>query len=82
MDGVGHVIKTQLTSDPENRHNRHHLRRLGRVYTQSNPNRSRSSTTDGTTTKTYDALGRILTVLQPEGSQLSTSLRELYDRHG
>jgi RHS repeat-associated protein len=74
MDGVGHVIKTQLTSDPEGIDTTDTTYDgLGRVYTQSNPHRSSSSTTDGTTTKTYDALGRILTVLQSDGSQLSTS---------
>jgi RHS repeat-associated protein len=74
MDGVGHVIKTQLTSDPEGTDTTDTTYDgLGRVYTQSNPHRSTSSTTDGTTTKTYDALGRIVAVLQPDGSQLSTS---------
>jgi RHS repeat-associated protein len=74
MDGVGHVIKTQLTSDPEGTDTTDTTYDgLGRVYTQSNPHRSGSSTTDGTTTKTYDALGRIVAVLQPDGSQLSTS---------
>jgi len=74
IDGLDHVIKTQLTSDPEGTDTTDTTYDgLGRVYTQSNPHRSSSSTTDGTATKTYDALGRIKSVLQPDGSTLSTT---------
>jgi RHS repeat-associated protein len=43
------------------------------VYTRSNPHRSSASTTDGTTTYTYDGLGRTIVVSQPDGSAVNTA---------
>jgi RHS repeat-associated protein len=70
MDGIGHEIQTQLagsyfvdlTYDG-----------LGRLYTQSNPHLSGSSASDGTTTYTYDPLGRVMQVLHPDGTSTSTT---------
>src|SRR5437764_8132795 len=72
MDGLGHVVKTQLcedgsactqliTTDTT-------FDGLSRVWKQSNPHRAAASSTDGTTIFTYDALGRTTQVAQPDGS--------------
>ena len=73
MDGMGQVVQTQLTSDPEGPDSTDtSYDGTGRVYTQSNPHRSVTSTTDGTTTYTYDALGRTTNVSEPDGSSVAT----------
>jgi RHS repeat-associated protein len=74
MDGMGHVIQTQLTSDPggtdfvDTSYDGE-----GRVMTRSNPHRSASSPTDGTTKYAYDALGRTVQVTDADGSVVSTA---------
>src|SRR5205823_12948064 len=74
MDGMGHVIQTKLTTDPEGADSTEiTYDGMGRVYTRSNPHRSSASTTDGTTTYTYDPLGRTTKVLEPDGSIVATS---------
>jgi RHS repeat-associated protein len=68
------VIQTQLTSDPEGTDfvdTTYDL--LGLTATVSNPHRSGTSTTDGITTYSYDALGRVVAVIQPDGSQINTA---------
>lgn len=66
MDGMGHVIRTQLTSDPAGADVVDTVYTgSGQVYTVSNPYRATST---GGTTFTYDALGRKLSQLQPDGS--------------
>ena len=57
-DGLGHTIHTQLTTDPDGTdYVDTTYDGLGNVYTRSNPYRTTASTTDGTTTYTYDAPG-------------------------
>jgi RHS repeat-associated protein len=73
-DGLGRVTQTQLTSDPSGTDyvdTTYDL--LGRKATVSNPHRSGSSSTDGITTYTYDALDRVIQVAQPDGSKVTTS---------
>jgi len=69
MDGIGHVVQTQLTSDPSGTDiTNMTYDALGRVRTKSNPHRSASSPTDGTTTFYYDAIGRTCLVVPPDGT--------------
>lgn len=73
MDGLGHVVRTLLTSDPDGTDiTDTAYDGLGRVLTQTNPHRSASSSTDGTTTNYDDALGRICLVVPPDGTAGST----------
>jgi RHS repeat-associated protein len=74
MDGVGHVVKTQLTSDPQGTVTTDTVYDgFGRVYTTSNPYRSTSDTTYGITTMHYDALGRATQVTRQDGGTISTN---------
>jgi RHS repeat-associated protein len=74
FDGMGHAVQTQLNSDPDGiDYVDTSYDGFGRVYTQSNPHRSSSLPTDGTTTYTYDALGRTTNITQPDGSAIATS---------
>ena len=71
MDGMGHVTQTQLTSDPDGTDFADtQYDGSGRVWTQSNPHRTASAPTDGTTTNSYDPLGRPITLVHPDGSTL------------
>src|SRR4029077_9035904 len=67
MDGLGHVVQTQLTTDPDGTdYTDTNYDGMGRVYKRSNPHRSASLSTDGTTTYFYDALGRTCLVVPPD----------------
>lgn len=72
MDGLGRVTQTQLTSDPSGTD---YIDTVydgsGQVYSVSNPHRSGSLPTDGTSIFTYDALGRKTSQSQPDGTQQS-----------
>jgi RHS repeat-associated protein len=73
MDGVGHAIQTQQTTDPDGADYVDTVYDgFGRVLTQSNPHRSASLPTDGTTTYTYDGLGRTTILRKPDSSLVST----------
>jgi RHS repeat-associated protein len=69
FDGFGRVPQTQLISDPQGTvYSDTTYDALGRIRTQSNPHRSGSAPTDGTTTFYYDALGRTCLVVPPDGT--------------
>jgi len=73
-DGMGHLVQSQLTSDPEGTDfTDTNYDGLGHVRTRSNPHRSASASTDGTTTYTYDSLGRTTQVSEPDGSTVTTA---------
>ncbi len=76
MDGLGHVLRNELTSDPQGTvYTDTAYDGLARVYTVSNPYRSGAdpTTSSGTTTFVYDALGRKLTETYPDNSVLTTA---------
>src|SRR6266404_1036842 len=74
MDGVGHTVRTQLTTDPEGTDTTDTTYDgLARVMTQSNPYRNVSDPTYGVIAHTYDALGRVTSVVQADGSAGTTS---------
>ena len=76
LDGLGRTSQTQLTSDPEGTDyvdTTYDV--LGRVYSVSNPHRSGSSPTDGTTYYSYDALSRLTTVTLPDTNTVITAYR-------
>jgi len=72
MDGIGHRVQTELCEDgsactqPIKTDTTYDG--LGRVWKQSNPHRSGSLSTDGTTTYFYDALGRPCLVVPSDGT--------------
>jgi YD repeat-containing protein len=71
MDGVGHVIHTQLTTDP---YGADYVDTSydgeGHVYSESNPYRSTSDSTYGLTKYFYDALGRPIKEMKQDGNVL------------
>src|SRR3984885_11332984 len=73
MDGVGHVIETELTSDPsgadivQNTYDGN-----GLLWTQSNPYRGSAPPPGTTTTYYYDSLGRKVEVVEQDGSMLQS----------
>lgn len=77
-DGLGRTVQTQLNSDPygtdyvDTTYDAN-----GRVYTVSNPHRTTSSTTDGTTYYLYDALNRPLTVTNPDNTKKRSGMLEI-----
>ena len=74
FDGLGRVSQTQVTSDPSGTdYVDTSYDALGRVYSVSNPHRSASSPTDGTTYYSYDALGRVSDVTNADGTHLTKS---------
>jgi RHS repeat-associated protein len=76
MDGLGHVIQTQLNTPdalgPINVKTTYDG--LGRVYTVSNPYQSTSDLSYGLTTYTYDSLGRKTIQTQPDNTSSSPSI--------
>jgi RHS repeat-associated protein len=73
MDGMGHLIQTQITSVSPPISAGTTYDGLGHIYTASNPHVSSGSSTDGTTTYTYDAIGRTTKVARPDGSTVNTT---------
>ena len=74
MDGVGHTVGAQITSDPISTvYADTTYDGLGRVATKSNPYRTTGDATYGLTSYQYDALGRTLKVTTPDSSVATTS---------
>jgi len=73
-DGLGRTVQTQLTSDPQGTvYADTTYDGLGRVWKRSNPYRSGSASTDGTTTYIYDALGRTCVLVPPDGTAITNN---------
>ena len=76
MDGLGHVLNKLVTSDPQGTiHVDTAYDGLGRVYTISNPYRPGTdpTTSSGTTTYIYDALGRKCVEIPQDGTAVSAN---------
>lgn len=73
MDGLGHVVQTQRNAPEGPITSETTYTGTGWVNTRTNAHRSTTSSTDGTTTYSYDALGRTLSVKQPDGSTVKTA---------
>lgn len=76
FDGLGRILQTQLTSDPQGTvYTDTTYDLLGRVHTVSNPYRLGTdiTTTAGITTFGYDALSRKTSVTYPDSSVLTTA---------
>lgn len=75
-DGMAHATQTQLTSDPQGTvYTDTKYDGLGNVYTVSNPHRTCGTdptSSCGTTTYVYDALGRKRSATYPDSSVLTT----------
>lgn len=81
IDGLGRVIQTQLTSDPDGTDFVDTVYdEVGRVSTASNPHRSGSAPTDGTSTNYYDGAGRVTKLVPPDGSSSANNVQTFY--HG
>jgi RHS repeat-associated protein len=75
-DGLGHILNNLVTSDPQGTiHVDTAYDGLARIYTLSNPYRSGTdpTTSSGTTTYIYDALGRKCVEVPPDGTAVSSN---------
>lgn len=76
FDGLGRISRQQLTSDPagttttEATYNSN-----GLLASVSNPHRSTSNPTDGVTSATYDALGRITILTRPDANTVQATFQ-------
>jgi RHS repeat-associated protein len=71
FDGLGHTVRSVLTSDPDcatGGRTDTTYDGFGHVYTVSNPYCNSNDLTNGLTTYSYDALGRTIKVISPDGS--------------
>jgi RHS repeat-associated protein len=76
MDGLGHVVTFELTSDPDcstGDITATTYDGFGRVHTKSNPYCTTGDPTYGLTTYTYDALGRTSKVTNPDSTTVVTT---------
>jgi RHS repeat-associated protein len=76
FDGLGHTVRTVLTSDPDcasGDRTDTTYDGLGRVYSVSNPYCTQGEPTSGLTTYNYDALGRTTQVNHPDGTNILTA---------
>lgn len=73
FDGFGRTSQTHLTDPEGDDFVDTTYDQVGRASTVSNPHRSTSSPTDGTTTTFYDALGRVTQVTKQDGSASTIS---------
>jgi RHS repeat-associated protein len=73
LDHLGRAVQTQLLSDPQGvTYATTSYDALGRKYQVSNPYRSTSDSTYGTTTFGYDALGRMTSQIDSDGVSTQT----------
>jgi RHS repeat-associated protein len=72
FDGVGRTTQTRLVDPAGDDFVDTTYDAAGRVNTVSNPHRSTSSATDGVTTPSYDALGRVKQTTAQDGSISTT----------
>ena len=76
MDGLGHVVRKEVTSDPQGVvYTDTAYDGMARVMSSSNPYRSGTDATGspGTTSYNYDAIGRKIAETAPDGSVIATS---------
>ena len=74
QDGLGRVVNTQITSDPDGITSVDTTYdAFGRTASISNPHRATPAPTDGTTSYLYDALGRTKQITRPDGAIASTT---------
>ena len=82
VDGLGRKKQTQLTSDPSGTdYVDYGYDNEGRLTSISNPHRTGSSATDGTTYTSYDPLNRPTTVTEQDGSTVSYSYADSSSLH-
>lgn len=74
FDGMGHTVETILSSDPSGAdYTNTSYYGTAKPHTVTNPHRTTSSPTDGTTTYIYDGLSRTKQVTEPDGSVVVTT---------
>jgi RHS repeat-associated protein len=79
VDGLGRVTQSQMTSDPQGTtFVDTTYDSLGRKQTVSNPYRTQTDPTYGITTYNYDALGRVIQVIPPDGTSTSNNVSTSY----
>ena len=79
LDGVCDATQTAITSDPSGAdYTDTTYDGMGRVWKRSNPHRGGGSSTDGTTTYAYDALGRVTLTVPPDGTPQMNNVATAY----
>ena len=80
VDGLGRAVQSRLDSDPEGIvYSDSTYDALGRKAAVSNPYRSMSESTYGTTAYNYDALSRVTKVIPPDGTDIANNVSTVYD---
>jgi len=77
FDGIDHTVEAILSDPDTPDYTNTTYYGTGTVYQVSNPHRSTSSPSDGTTVYTYDALGRTTKVTEPDGSTILTTYDQI-----
>ena len=79
VDGIGRTTQTQLTTDPQGTtYTDKTYDPLEREKTVSNPYRTTGDSTYGITTYNYDALGRVVQEIPPDGTGTSNNIATAY----
>jgi RHS repeat-associated protein len=78
FDGAGRPYQTELLDPQGPVYTDTTYDAAGRVSTVSNPYRTKSDSTYGVTTYSYDALGRTLKIIPPDGTPLSNNISTQY----
>jgi RHS repeat-associated protein len=80
LDGVGNVVRTELTSDPSGTdYVDTAYDGVGRKVSVSNPYRTTSDLTYGLTTYQYDGLSRVTKMIPPDGSGTADNVTTSFD---